>query len=117
MTDKLKCPFCQQELKEIYCNGICVGLACKNVDCLETKSTLGNKALWQALMQSQKDLEKSEKRSSIREKKLLDWQMQTFVLHAKLKIAKSALRQIESRLVISPEFVAREALKQIEQEE
>lgn len=55
MSD-IKCPFCHQELKELYCNGICVGLACKNVDCLETKSTLGNKALWQALIQAKQDL-------------------------------------------------------------
>ena len=55
MTSELKCPFCQQELKEIYCNGICVGLACKNVDCLETKSTLGNKALWQAVTRAKQD--------------------------------------------------------------
>lgn len=54
MSD-MKCPFCQQELKEIYCNGICVGLMCKNVDCLETKSTLGNKALWQALSRAKQD--------------------------------------------------------------
>lgn len=52
----MKCPFCQQELKEIYCNGICVGLRCKNVGCFETKSTLGNKALWQELIRTRKAL-------------------------------------------------------------
>jgi hypothetical protein len=49
MTE-LKCPFCQQKLKEVYCNGICMGLVCKNVGCPETKSTLGNKALWHELI-------------------------------------------------------------------
>lgn len=64
MSD-IKCPFCHQELKELYCNGICVGLACKNVDCIETKSTLGNKALWQALIQAKQDL--AIARKSLRE--------------------------------------------------
>ena len=57
----MNCPFCQQELKEIYCNGICLGLMCKNKDCLETKSTLGNKALWQELITTRKALDELQK--------------------------------------------------------
>lgn len=61
MNNDMKCPFCQQELKEIYCNGICLGLICKNRDCLETKSTLGNKTLWQELIKLMEENKRTRK--------------------------------------------------------
>lgn len=57
MSD-IKCPFCDHELREVYCNGICMGLVCKNVSCLRTKSTLGNKAIWQKLARLEKKIKK-----------------------------------------------------------
>lgn len=57
MTSKLKCPFCQQELREIYFNGVGVGYICPNPRCKKAEKLKGNAEFWQALIQSQKNLE------------------------------------------------------------
>lgn len=110
MSD-MKCPVCS------WCNQPMVLqddiFVCANTDC----SACAESFLHKALTQAKQDLEKLKERDSIREKKVLDWQMKMIVLNAKLGIAKSALIQIKSRLVISPELVAREALEQIEYKE
>lgn len=54
----MKCPFCQQELKELYANGISVGFRCKNKNCPETNIMCGTKALWQELILTRKALDK-----------------------------------------------------------
>lgn len=145
MTNKLKCPFCQQELHKdpdgyysCYTDNCSVMNAGGN-------GASGTESLWTALAQAkqdldffkeeqdrsataliertkeldkcQKDLEQSEKCCSAWEAQALDYQMKTIALSGDLEIAKSALRQIESRLVISPEIVARQALEQIEHKE
>lgn len=57
MTSKLKCPFCQQELREIYFNGVGVGYICPNSYCKKAEKLKGNTELWQALIQAKQDLE------------------------------------------------------------
>lgn len=54
--ETLKCPFCQQELKELYVNGFSVGFRCKNKNCPETNIMCGTKELWQELIRTRKDL-------------------------------------------------------------
>lgn len=155
MTSKLKCPYTEEELKEIrnnfkgdkpicpFCQQELVREGMNHWWCLcnlkhQGKELYGTTALWQALIQSQqdleesqqatlenaqtileihKDLEQSEKCCSAWEVQALDYHMKTIALSGDLEIAKSALRQIESRLVISPEIVARKALEQIEHKE
>lgn len=56
MSD-IKCPFCQQELKELYANGFSVGFRCKNKNCPETSIMCGTKALWQKLIRTRKALD------------------------------------------------------------
>lgn len=90
MSD-MKCPFCQQELKEIYCNDIWVGLACKNVGCLETKSTLGNEALWQELIRTHKELEQSKICCTEWEKQALDYKAENIALSGDLERTRKAL--------------------------
>lgn len=113
MTIELKCPFCGKELKDQWVGQY---VAHEYFDCPKCKMN-GNPKLWQALIQAKQDLEKSKERCSAWEKKVLDCQMKALALNEKLEIAKSALRQINLRLVIAPEFVAREALEQIEHKE
>ena len=57
----MKCPFCQQKLKELYNNGISVGFRCKNKNCPETNIMCGTKALWQELIKLMKDKDLSDK--------------------------------------------------------
>ena len=54
MTSKLKCPFCQTELE--YDFGYDGDYSCRK--CGRNKM-FGSEELWQALIQSQKDLEKA----------------------------------------------------------
>lgn len=60
MTSKLKCPFCGEEL---YDNRAVSAVAsridiylCVNSKCGESDKLIGTKELWQALIQSQKDV-------------------------------------------------------------
>ena len=54
---ELKCPFCQQELREIYFNGVGVGYICPNPDCKKAEKLKGNTELWQELIRTRKALE------------------------------------------------------------
>lgn len=54
---KLKCPFCQQEFREIYFNGVGVGYICPNPNCKPTEHFKGNQELWQALIDTMKKLD------------------------------------------------------------
>ena len=49
MTSKLKCPFCQQQLREIYFNGVGVGYICPNPNCKKAEKLKGNAEFWQEL--------------------------------------------------------------------
>lgn len=89
MTSKLKCPFCQTELE--YDVGYDGDYSCRK--CGRNKM-FGSEELWQALIQSQKDLEKLKERFSAREKKVLDWQMEAIVRNAELEIARNALEEL-----------------------
>ena len=53
MTSKLKCPWCEQRLR--YRNGEHFVLRCPNLDC--KWEMIGTKEMWQALIQSQRDLQ------------------------------------------------------------
>ena len=53
MTSKLKCPFCQQELRQDY-TGV---MYCCNDDCEQSADWYGSPILWQALIQVKQDLE------------------------------------------------------------
>ena len=57
MESKLKCPFCQQELREIYFNGVGVGYICPTPYCKKAEKLKGNAEFWQALTQAKQDLE------------------------------------------------------------
>ena len=61
MESKLKCPFCQQELREIYFNGVGVGYICPDPDCKKAEKLKGNSEFWQALIQVKQDLEVATK--------------------------------------------------------
>ena len=54
MSD-MKCPFCQQELREIYCYGVVMGYLCPNPDC--KKVLKGNAEFWQELIRTRKALD------------------------------------------------------------
>lgn len=60
MTDKLHCPFCGKEFREIYFNGVGVGYICPNPDCKLTEHFKGNKELWQALIDTKEERDKFE---------------------------------------------------------
>ena len=90
MAIELKCPFCQQELKEMP-SGIIV---CGNPDCKTDLS--GYKELWQALIQAKQDLEQSEKCCSAWETQALDYKAETIALSGKLGIARKALEEIDT---------------------
>jgi len=53
----MKCPFCQQEFREIYFNGVGVGYICPNPNCKPTEHFKGNKELWQELIRTRKALD------------------------------------------------------------
>lgn len=57
MTSKLKCPFCQQELREIYFNGVGVGYICPNPYCKKAEKLKGNTEFWQELIRTRKALD------------------------------------------------------------
>lgn len=57
MTSKLKCPYCSEDL-ESTTGGWEYG--CTNVNCLSAGTLCGTEELWQALIQSQQDLEESQ---------------------------------------------------------
>lgn len=67
MSD-MKCPFCQQELKELYVNGNSLGFRCKNKNCPETNIMCGTKALWQELICTRKALD-----VAVNALKKIDW--------------------------------------------
>lgn len=122
MTSKLKCPFCKEEIISDLC------LMCDKIDkgyingrqiykCNKC-SLFGNKELWQALIQSQQDLEESQQATLQNAQTVLE-------IHKDLKIARKALckiRYCKSAGFALPaqtpwEIIADEALKQIEHKE
>ena len=52
MTSKLKCPFCGEELDK----DISGEFGCPNEKCKNSMFLIGTEEMWQALIQSQKDL-------------------------------------------------------------
>ena len=54
MTSKLKCPFCQQELRNCCAGDI---YTCSKPDSCPHEQCYGSKELWQALIQAKQDLE------------------------------------------------------------
>lgn len=56
MSD-MKCPFCQQELREVYFNGVGVGYICPNPDCKKAEKLKGNAEFWQELIRTRKALD------------------------------------------------------------
>ena len=54
---ELKCPFCQQELREIYCYGVVMGYLCPNPDCKKAEKLKGNAEFWQKLIRTRKALD------------------------------------------------------------
>lgn len=60
MESKLKCPFCQQELREIYFNGVGVGYICPTPYCKKAEKFKGNAEFWKALIQTKQDFETLE---------------------------------------------------------
>lgn len=93
MTE-LKCPFCQQELEELYNNGDSVGFRCKNKNCPETNIMCGTKMLWQALIDTKKKLEQSEICCTEWEKQALDYKAENIGLQSKLDIAVAFIEEM-----------------------
>lgn len=86
MTSKLKCPFCQTELDY---DGYGWDYSCPNHKCRATKGVLcGTKSLWQALIQSQQDLEESQQATLENAQTILE-------IHKDLEIARKALEEIK----------------------
>ena len=56
MSD-MKCPFCQQELREVYCYNVVMGYLCPNPDCKEAEKLKGNAEFWQELIHTRKALD------------------------------------------------------------
>lgn len=83
MSDKLICPFCQQELRQDY-TGV---MYCCNEDCEQSADWYGSQILWQALIQSQKDLEESRQATLENAQTVLE-------IHKDLEIARQALKGI-----------------------
>jgi hypothetical protein len=88
MVSKLKCPFCGEEL---YDNRAVSAVAsridiylCVNSKCGESDKLIGTKELWQALIQSQKDLEESQQATLENAQTVLE-------IHKDLEIARKAL--------------------------
>lgn len=91
MTSKLRCPFCKEEIISDLC------LMCDKIDKGYTNgrqiykcnkcSLFGNKELWQALIQSQQDLEESQQATLQNAQTVLE-------IHKDLKIARKALKEI-----------------------
>ena len=63
-----KCPFCQQELREIYFNGVGVGYICPNPDCKKAEKLKGNAEFWQELIRTRKELDIRKKQVEIANK-------------------------------------------------
>lgn len=53
----MKCPFCQQELREIYYYGVVVGRLCPNPDCKKAEKLKGSVEFWQELIRTRKALD------------------------------------------------------------
>ena len=58
MTNKLKCPFCQQELRNC-CAGVIY--TCSKPDSCPHEQCYGSKEIWNALIQAKQDLEIARK--------------------------------------------------------
>lgn len=83
MTSKLKCPFCGEELTEYPV----WGFGCGNTNCNKTDGVVGSEKLWQALIQSQKDLAESQQATLQNAQTVLE-------IHKDLEIAREALTDI-----------------------
>lgn len=62
MSD-MKCPFCQQELREIYCYNVVMGYLCPNPDCKKAEKLKGNAEFWQELIRTRKALDVAVKKA------------------------------------------------------
>lgn len=136
MTSKLKCPYCSADL-ESTTGGWEYG--CTNTECQSAGTLCGTKELWQALIQSQKDLADMEEQAEFnaimrgkddadeifglkeqieicnkREYKLTE---QIAILKQDLKIARKALEELRGDRRLPPqtpwEIIADKALEQI----
>lgn len=58
MSD-MRCPFCQQKLKNVYYNNVSVGYVCPNTDCAESECLEGNINFWEKLEELLKLLNKT----------------------------------------------------------
>lgn len=94
--NNLKCPFCQQELKELYVNGNSVGFRCKNKNCPETNIMCGTKMLWQALIDTKKKLDDlSDKNGKLKTE--LDCTRKA------LDVAKNGLKELKNIIACPPD--------------
>ena len=114
MTSDMKCPFCQQELRNC-CAGVIY--TCSKPDSCPHEQCYGSKELWQALIQAKQDLEQSEKCCSAWETQALDYKAEVIALSGKLEIATSALYEICNDYQEDSSERAEKALEQIEHKE
>lgn len=99
MTSKLKCPFCQQELK--IAGEHTTIMSCFNGDC-KGSGLYGEKEFWQELICTHKELEQSQVCCSDWKKQALDYKAKDIALsgelermHKALNVAKEALNDIQ----------------------
>ena len=106
MTSELKCPFCEYELQENRTTNLCCPIC----------GLVAPTKLWQALIQSQQDLEESQQATLQNAQTILE-------IHKDLEIATKALEDIASGQIIEHSVcghecdnkiaIARNALEQI----
>ena len=109
MTSKLKCPFCGESLRKLhnkYTGEPNCDYECGNVDC-DLYGVEMPETAWQALIQSQKDLEESQQATLQNAQTVLE-------IHKGLEIARKALEEIAYGTLAYPEVMARETLELIE---
>lgn len=121
MTSKLKCPFCQQELRQDY-TGV---MYCCNEDCEQSADWYGSQILWQALIQAKQDLENAKADIEDYKKDKALWEQirnnTILELERKLKTARNALK--DARIFANTHCIATavktidKALEQIQQKE
>lgn len=98
MSNKFKCPVCQNNLHKINV----VVSTCTNDKCKLWGSSIPNLVL-DALIQAKQDLEQSEKCCSAWEIQALDYKAETIALSGKLEIATKALKWLgNNRLAENP---------------
>lgn len=94
----IKCPFCQQELREIYCYNVVMGYLCPNPDCKKAEKLKGNAEFWQELIRTRKALDVAK--DTIRHADWFfdgDYNVDAKTMHNEIKYAIKAITALEQK--------------------